>query len=199
MKFIVNVQLIISIALFLVFYDSEIYVGCKTNNENKENNRTMINKNDKYNYGLDKNKRNIYYDSCNKFSCPSTNGECIENICLCAMGYTTLETKSNKKQIIKPKCNYSYKYRIYATLCEAIFPFGIGHIYTNRYIHASYKFIFFWFLSFSRVLFKKQVKNYPTVEKANEILIWVFASIYVLDIVCFYIGYYVDGSGINLL
>ena len=94
---------------------------------------------------------------CSELTCPQDQGECIENICLCAPGYTTFYPDG---EIIKDQlCNYPYKYKYYAILFEMIFPFGMGHFYTCRYIHGITKFIIFWFLALRNSIFKKKLED----------------------------------------
>ena len=90
---------------------------------------------------------------CSNITCPPEQGECIENICLCAPGYTTYYPKGI---IIKDQlCNYAYKYKYYAIWFEMLFPFGLGHFYSCRYLNGLIKFILFWVLAFFKSVFKK--------------------------------------------
>ncbi len=152
-------------------------------------------------------------EKCDTSNCKNPNGECIDNICLCAAGYTTTSIKKNINifNIIEINreiqtdfsgdnfCNYPLRYKFYAANLEAIFPFGVGHLYTARYNHAIIKFLIFWFLSFSRVLFKKRISIYVLTEKAYYLLLWIFAAIYVIDFAGFIFNYYRDGNDMMLL
>lgn len=157
----------------------------------------------------------ILEPDCNTNTCPESYGECINNICLCGAGYTTVESSVNNRtysydQLLNNKqsnnlnqkfffCNYAFKYKDYAANFEAILPFGVGHFYTHRYLHALFKCILFWFLSFNKIVFKKTLKLYPLVERLYRICLWVFALTYVVDYICFYFSYYTDGNGMMLL
>ena len=97
--------------------------------------------------------RKISSFECNNKTCPIDQGQCIENLCFCAPGFTTFYPKN---EIIKEElCNYPYKYKYYAIWFEMIFPFGLGHFYACRYFHGVIKFTLFWFLALSRSIFKK--------------------------------------------
>ena len=133
---------------------------------------------------------------CSESTCPSDQGECIENICLCARGYTTFYSKGelNKEQL----CNYPYKYKYYAIWFEMIFPFGIGHFYANRYFHGAIKLTLFWFLAFVKSIFKKKIRGYPELVKISSILLWIFGFLYCADFFGFTFDYYLDGNKIPL-
>ena len=212
---------------------------------------------------------------CNAQTCPAGVGECIDSICLCGPGYTTIESSYNSISLniqskenwydkIKDKltgqisqqaensgsaqstigsqsddiqsddsqstdnsqstddpesllkyppgsisnlqkdsnfkyCNYVFRYKTYATIFEAILPFGVGHFYAYRYDQAFIKFILFWVLSFNKIIFKKSIKSYPNVEKANKFILFSFIGFYLADITAFQFGVYSDGNGMELL
>ena len=139
----------------------------------------------------------IKSQNCTKENCPSTSGECIEEICLCAPGYTTYYSYETKE--IKTYCNYSYKYKEWAIWLEMCLPFGVGHFYAGRYIHAFFKFCLFWFLSSIKVLFKKKVRGYPDLNKTSKILLWVFGILYAVDYFGFTFDFYLDGNKLRLI
>ena len=137
---------------------------------------------------------------CSMKNCPKQYGECVNSICLCGAGYTTIESLTNKKDAQNfMYCNYDYKYNEYAAYFEALFPFGVGHYYCQRYLHALLKFILFWFVSFNKIIFHKTIKSYPWFEWANKYLLWVFALTYVVDYFAYSYSYYTDGNGYDLL
>ena len=109
--------------------------------------------------------RSVSSFECTNITCPTDQGQCIENICLCAPGYTTFYPKNedNKEQL----CNYPYKYKYYAIWFEMIFPFGIGHFYTCRYFHGLIKFTIFWFLALINSIFKKKIRGYSELRKIS--------------------------------
>ena len=139
----------------------------------------------------------IKSENCTKENCPSTSGECIEEICLCAPGYTTYYSYETKE--IKTYCNYSYKYKEWAIWLEMCLPFGVGHFYAGRYIHSFFKFSLFWFLSSIKVLFKKKVRGYPDLNKTSKILLWVFGILYAVDYFGFTFDFYLDGNKLRLI
>jgi hypothetical protein len=137
---------------------------------------------------------------CDLNNCPKDKGECVDSICLCGAGYTTIEFENNKKESENfIFCNYDYKYNEYAAYFEALFPFGVGHFYSERYLHALLKFLLFWFVSSNRILFSKSIKLYPIIEKMNKYLLWVFGLAYITDYIAFSYNYYTDGNGIAFL
>ena len=134
---------------------------------------------------------------CNEKTCPSEQGQCIENICLCAPGYTTfyLENEENKEQL----CNYPFKYKYYAIWFEMIFPFGLGHFYACRYLHGLSKFILFWFLAFTKSIFKKKIRGYPELAKISILFTGIFGILYCADFFCYNFDFYLDGNKIPLI
>ena len=134
---------------------------------------------------------------CNDETCPPEQGECIQNLCLCAPGYTTFYKDNIYEN--KPFCNYSFKYKKWAIWLELIMPFGIGHFYCKRYLHGLMKFTIFWFLSFVKVIFKKQVRAYPEILKISQLLLWLFGILYVADYLGFTVDFYLDGNNMKIL
>ena len=138
--------------------------------------------------------------NCTLTNCPSKFGECLNDVCLCGPGYTTIESSINKADSQNFQfCNYAYKYNEYAAYYEALFPFGAGHFYTERYLHAILKFLLFWFVSLNRIIFHKTIKLYPIIEWLNNYMLWVFAICYLTDYLGFSYNYYKDGNGVTLL
>ena len=139
----------------------------------------------------------IKSQNCTKENCPSTSGECIEEICLCAPGYTTYYSYEPKN--VTQYCNYAYKYKDWAIWFELCLPFGVGHFYAGRYIHAFFKFCLFWFLSSIKVIFKKKIRGYPDLNKVSKILLWVFGILYAVDYFGFTFDFYLDGKKLRLI
>jgi hypothetical protein len=137
---------------------------------------------------------------CTLDNCPFEYGECIEDVCLCSSGYTTLElAKYNEDDSNFQYCNYFFKYRDYAIYLECAVPFGAGHFYTQRYFHGLIKFVLFWFISINIVLFKKKNIAIPYMQTIMTSLKWLFGIIYVVDYLGYNYNYYTDGYGIPLL
>ena len=134
---------------------------------------------------------------CNEATCPSEQGQCIENICLCAPGYTTFY--SENEEIKTQLCNYPYKYKYYAIWFEMIFPFGLGHFYACRYLHGLTKFILFWFLAFTKSIFKKKIRGYPELAKISILFTGIFGILYCADFFCYNFDFYLDGNKIPLI
>ncbi len=146
--------------------------------------------------------------SCNESNCYTDFGECLDDICLCASGYTTIPTNTYvldfTNQLSKSPneihyCNYPFKYKDYAANFEGLMPFGAGHFYAARYLHAFIKFILFWFLSFCKVLFKKRIRLNAFIESSYYICLMLFAALYLTDFLAFTFNYYRDGNGMSLL
>ena len=137
---------------------------------------------------------------CTLDNCPYDYGECLEDICLCSAGYTTLEQGLYVESNINFQyCNYFYKYRDYAIYLECAVPFGAGHFYTKRYFHACFKFVLFWFISINLVLFKKKIVMLPGMSLLMTCLKWLFGIMYVIDYLGYNYNYYTDGYGIPLI
>lgn len=138
---------------------------------------------------------------CNESNCSKPSGECIDDICLCSAGYTTIQSieENDKVNTDTKYCNYSFKYKDWAAYYELVFPFGVGHFYAMRYFYGLVKFIIFWVLSFSNVIFKKRLRVYPKVETALTCLMWIFGLMYVADYILFNFDFYKDGNGIVML
>jgi hypothetical protein len=135
--------------------------------------------------------------TCNMINCPMAYGECINDICLCGAGYTTIVNDLSKND---PQfCNYDYKYKDSAAYFEAMMPFGVGHFYAHRFLHAIIKWFLFLFLSLSKIMFRKEIKLSPILEKANSYLFWVFVIFYVIDYIGFTFSFYLDGNGMDLI
>ena len=141
--------------------------------------------------------KKIKNENCTIKNCPISSGECIESICLCAPGYTTYYSYEPKN--VTQYCNYAYKYKDWAIWFELCLPFGVGHFYAGRYIHAFFKFCLFWFLSSIKVLFKKKVRGYPDLNKTSKILLWVFGILYAVDYFGFTFDFYLDGKKLRLI
>ena len=134
---------------------------------------------------------------CSNITCPSDQGQCIENICLCAPGYTTYyPIKAKNKELL---CNYPYKYKYYAIWFEMIFPFGLGHFYACRYFHGLAKFTIFWFLAMIKSVFKKKIRGYNELKKICTLILYIFWILYCADFFCFNFDYYLDGNQIPLI
>ena len=136
---------------------------------------------------------------CNDNNCPYNSGECISDLCLCAPGYTTYHFPYESKEETRVFCNYALKYKDWAIWFELCLPFGIGHFYSRRYLHGLFKFVLFWFLSFVKVIFKKQARGYPDLLKVSQILLWVFGILYAVDYFGFTFDYYLDGNKMKML
>lgn len=146
--------------------------------------------------------QNVFIEPpCNKNTCVSAYGECVNDICLCAQGYTTVITTTNVNNLSDTDftyCNYVYRYKDWAIYFEVVLPFGVGHFYALRYLHALFKFVLFWFLSLNKVLFKKEIKSVLYMEKTVYWSMWIFGIFYVVDYCGYFFDYYTDGNGMIL-
>ena len=80
--------------------------------------------------------------TCNSVNCPSLQGFCKTDKCICLDGYMTVSDNNNFKF-----CNYEQKQSIVALLLESFGLFGVGHLYAGRvYYGLSKIFCFFVFI-----------------------------------------------------
>ena len=80
-----------------------------------------------------------------------------------------------------------------------IFPFGLGHFYACRYLHGLTKFILFWFLAFTKSIFKKKIRGYPELAKISILFTGIFGILYCADFFCYNFDFYLDGNKIPLI
>ena len=118
---------------------------------------------------------------CGNFLCDNKGGICVSENgikkCVCGKKY---EYSGNIK------CSYEKKSKEISFILELFLPFGMGHLYSLRYVNFLIKGILF----ISIIPYKRS--------HINEILIVVFCIINVLDLLGFISGIYRDGNNINL-
>jgi len=94
-------------------------------------------------------------EKCNFDSCPINKGFCSnlqKNKCICnphTLNFFPSTDPYNKKinrKFKKDLCGYEQKKIIFAMLLEIIIPFGMGHLYAERYLFALLKFVSFFMI-----------------------------------------------------
>jgi hypothetical protein len=174
---------------FIIFISLQITLSSSPINEKtpifkNQNNTTKIDISDEIN------------PLCNQFNCKE--GNCFDNLCVCDYGYTTLKNSPTNIQ-----CDYKKKERIIAVLLEFFFPIGIGHFYVGKYFTGLLKLSLFVIILLSistGICFSYYSKNSviaPFFILCLSTLIFVIW--YLVDIVKFSFGYYLDGNGIELI
>lgn len=139
-----------------------------------------------------------YLLSCNKYTCSPHNGKCsLDNKCLCANGYTTI----NDKKFGDFECNYKMKSQATTFLLELIIGFGMGHFYLGNVNLALCKLFFSVFAcyficmlpSFEKIRLTKMCAYYSQFIFG---LIWVIWQI--VDCVLILKNHYKDINGIEM-
>jgi hypothetical protein len=145
---------------------------------------------------------NIYPNDnsqCSFTNCPPTRGSCVENKCICFEGYTTLP------EPFQPRCNYKQKSRFIAFFLELFFPVGAGHLYAGRIVSALIKLFSFMMivcsfccnLCFIFLSLEQKFLICPSIIFILALVTWIILE--GIDLVCFGMGIYKDGNGIELI
>ena len=143
-------------------------------------------------------------EKCQEF-CSMEGGECQNLKCKCKEGYSTLFTE--EKILL---CNYKRYNKISVGLVEFFFGFGIGHIYCKRYLNGFIQLFgelisfclmgcLFWYF----LLYDNHFNISFTLTNSFLKFYCPFAIVFVLswqviDTVLFFMGFYLDGNGIEL-
>ena len=142
------------------------------------------------------------YSVCNQLNCPPLRGICSRDICICDDNYKTINNKNIQSNGIF--CNYPLKSRFVAFVLEFFFPFGVGHFYSGKTILAAIKLGFFVLL-ISLCCFVLCCVNAKAVNGCAFficiVLILCIISLVIMefiDLICYGIGFYVDGNGVEM-
>jgi len=175
-------------------------------------------------------------EKCNLDTCPITKGFCSnlhKNKCICnthTLNFFPTTDPYNMKvnrKFRKDLCSYKQKKIISAMVLEILIPFGLGHLYAQRYLFALLKFVSFFMIPlFILLIFgidlienlKKNLKkfrrdfNYPKIEEDKKfeymeyfktgiitLQLGSFFISYMLDAFFFGLGIYKDGYGFDLV
>lgn len=141
---------------------------------------------------------------CKESNCAKPNGYCIYyDTCKCYAGYSNLDTSSEGKF-----CTHKQKYQLIAFLAEAILSFGIGHLYSGRYINAGLKcglellLLVVYFNVKPRTLEIKNGAKFSgncAMRSILTVLTIIFLAVHIYDVACFSFNNFTDGSGVSLL
>jgi hypothetical protein len=133
------------------------------------NNSPMSNKNYFYSY--------YKLDNCNPITCPNYVGFCgdIEknkNKCMCNTNTLNYLPKDPLNLNIYKKtedylCNYEEKSKIVAILLEVMFPFGLGHFYSERFLFGILKFLIFFIMPLLLLL----IFGFDVIDKVRDNLV----------------------------
>ncbi len=114
-------------------------------------------------------------------NCPTYSGVCKIDICECLPGYQTL-INDNTNPVF---CNYKQYSKWYPFILELFFP-AIGLFYIRRYFHAIIKLILFIIVVGGNT-------------KISGMWFFLFALMYIADLILLYFKVYKDGYGIPLI
>ena len=113
-------------------------------------------------------------------NCPSNSGVCKADICECLPGYQTLII-NNTNPIF---CNYKQYSKWYPFILELFFP-SIGLFFIRRFFHGFIKIVLFLPIIWGNF-------------KVPGFWFFLFALMYLADLVLIYFKIYKDGNGIPL-
>ena len=113
-------------------------------------------------------------------NCPTNSGFCKADICECLPGYQTL-ISDNTNVVF---CNYKQYSKWYPFLLELFFP-SIGLFFIRRYFHAIIKLVLFVIVVWGNA-------------KISALWFFLFALMYIVDLILLYFRIYKDGYGIPL-
>jgi hypothetical protein len=99
-------------------------------------------------------------DKCNRENCPISKGICISTQtkkCFCnpkTLNFLKSDPENTKIHsfVGKDLCGYIQKSLLKAMFLEILFPFGLGHYYTERYLFAFMKFFSFFIIPLMIIL-----------------------------------------------
>jgi hypothetical protein len=139
----------------------------------------------------------FYVDAseCNAENCPEERGECVTSKrCLCKVGHANLYNDNLF-------CDYPQKSQKLSFLLEFCLFFGIGHIYSGRYILGIAKLLFIATAITLDCFFKRM--DAKSKDK-NSLIMFVY-SLYlvallwqIFDIVMIGLNKYTDGNGVPM-
>jgi len=139
--------------------------------------------------------------NCTISNCPPGQGICVEDMCLCAYGYTSHNLTQNHPQIY---CNYRQKSRLMAFFLEFFFPIGIGHAYAGKTYLAFFKFSLVIILICGTCgelccigLDLQKGMICSAISVLFVLLLWIGLSFF--DLFAYAFGYYSDGNGVQMI
>jgi hypothetical protein len=141
---------------------------------------------------------------CNSRTCPSGQGICKGDTCVCLEGYLTRLDIKNTEGVY---CNYQQKKTMWALLIESFGLVGFGHIYAGRIFQGIIKMIVFYIIicfgSQFVITFMKENTDTDTAYYVKLIIssaclclpvIW-----HLIDLYNFAANNYLDGNGMPML
>jgi len=150
---------------------------------------------------------------CNEKNCPSPNGKCIHNKCICNYGYQTFNLKEKDKKY----CLYQQVTRWLPLILEIFLP-SVGHFIIGKTYIAVFKLtlviipLFCMCIGFNMTqpASENALNQSGNIEREKpmcELIIFGFSLfslillliMQIIDIILFLIPYYKDGNGIPLI
>lgn len=129
--------------------------------------------------------------------------------CICSYGYSTFITSSEFSLSNNYKyCNYSKKSGFLAGILEIAYGFGIGHLYTKRYIEGIIKLIVYTILWYGvyiiytlqkKIEFNQNSLINAILEVINSNIIMIIRLWQIFDGLFFVFLIYKDGNGMDLV
>ena len=146
--------------------------------------------------------RELDQSNCNYITCPTLQGYCKADKCVCFEGYLNFSTDGEKKY-----CNYKQKSAITALLLETFGLIGFGHFYAGRVFSGFLKIVCFYVIICYGTQFVIQfmkentysdiayyIKIIISVVCIGTPLVWHF-----IDLYNWASNNYLDGNGMPLL
>jgi len=80
--------------------------------------------------------------SCTTTNCPTDKGKCkTTSSCECEKGFANILVNSKPQLENGSYCSYQQKMQVTAFLLEFFIPFGVGHLYAERWVEGSIKLV----------------------------------------------------------
>jgi hypothetical protein len=135
------------------------------------------------------NNRGLDIITCGDSLCNITGGTCVnENECKCDEKWANFKGDD-------VLCDYKRIDRAVPLILEFFLPFGVGHFYSQRYVHGIIKFSLFMYLVIS-------LKNNPQLSVSkhyvNQLMVLIYILVYTIDLLGFATGIYKDGNSISM-
>ena len=148
----------------------------------------------------------IFQNVCNAQTCPLPFAYCsTPQNCHCSAGYAHVVQVSGTSPIVTQPCQYTQKKQLVAFLLEFFFPFGVGHLYSQRTLNGVLKLCFV--LLTPCLMCCLTICGLSISEKMGGVAVMALGVLYSLgtfawlitDLILFGINKYSDGNGVPLM